>query len=301
MSSSVDIVRKAFEHKPTGHLPKGELWIGLDLLRKANLADDLKGHIDLVERLRQDVLCLPLSDGISMKQDLGYRRFSLKELEEASRVKHFFLMVVMNGPFQRLGEKIGLKEILKGWKRERHEMAKEYEKEGIEVGILIEQCLERSVDAIVIADDLAGESSTFVDPHEIEDLFSSFYIQAVSKIHREHSHAMFHSCGNIKGLIPQLLSFGFDGLAASEHRINDLIGLKEKYKSNLTLMAGIDAEILGAGEMSLLDLKEFERQLKSLASQGGFILCSSSGLFSGEFLEKIEELYRIADKLFDRF
>lgn len=59
-------------------------------------------------------------------------------------------------------------------------------------------------------------------------------------------------------------------------------------------MAGIEAEILEAGEMVLSDLKEYERIVRSLSSGGGFILSSSSGLYSGDFFERIQELYRIA-------
>ncbi|MBS3906918.1 MAG: hypothetical protein KGZ49_07765, partial [Syntrophaceae bacterium] len=258
MDHSIVTVKKAFEHRLTGRIPRGELWLGTDLFKKADLEDNLEGHIELVKRLGQDFLCLSLSHDISMNKALGYRRFSLKEIEEASRISDLFLTAIIDGPFQRLAEKNGLMKILTGWKRERYEVAKEYEKERAEVDILITRCLELSVDSVIIADDLAGESSTFIDPSEIQDLFSSFYIQAVSQIHRGHSYALFHSCGNIKGLVPQLLSFGFDGLAAIQHRTNDLIGLKEKYGSNLTLMAGIDAEILEAGQISLSGMKEFE-------------------------------------------
>jgi hypothetical protein len=60
-------------------------------------------------------------------------------------------------------------------------------------------------------------------------------------------------------------------------------------------MAGIDAEILEASEIPLSSLKEYERLIQFLSSGGGFILCSSSGLYSGDFLERIQELYRIAD------
>jgi uroporphyrinogen-III decarboxylase len=297
MSNSCEIVKKAFEHRSVGRLPRGELWLGTDLLRRANLEDNLKGHLALIKRLGQDILCLPLSNDISMNKAFGYRYFSLKELEEASRMSALFLTALIDGPFQRLAEKRGLMKILTGWKREKHEFAKEYNKERGEVDILIKQCLELSVDAVVLADDLAGERSPFVDPHDIQDLFSPFYTQAVSEIHRGHSYAMFHSCGNITMLIPQLVSYGFDGLAAIQHRTNDLISLKEKYGSSLTLMAGIEAEILGTEEMSLSSLKEYERLIRSLTPGGGFIICSCSGLYSGDFLERVQELYRIADEV----
>jgi hypothetical protein len=225
----------------------------------------------------------------------GYRYFSLKELEEASRTRDLFLIALIDGPFQTLAGKKGLMKILTTWKRERKEVSSEYERERVEVDILIKRCLELSVDAIVIADDLAGERSLFVDPNDIQDLFSPFYIQTISEIHSKNSYALFHSCGNIMILIPQLVSYGFDGLAAIQHRANDLISIKEKYGSSLTLMAGIDAEILEGGEISLSGLKEYERIIRFLAQGGGFIICSSSGLYSGDFLERIQELYRIAD------
>lgn len=296
MDHSVNIVKKAFEHQPGGRLPRGELWLGTDLLRKANLKDNLQGHLALVEQLGQNILCLPLSDHLSMNKAAGYRTFRLKDLEEASRMKAFFLGALIDGPFQRLVDKKGLMTILTEWKREGHGVAKDYEKERIEVDLLIKRCLEFPVDAIIIADDLAGEHSPFVDPHDIQTLFSPFYTQAVSEIHRRHCYALFHSCGNITRLIPQLVSYRFDGLAAIQHRPNDLISIKEKYGSGLTLMAGIEPAMLVAREMPSDGLKEYERLLRTLSPGGGFILCSSSGLYSGDFIERIQELYRIADE-----
>lgn len=298
MDHSDDRVRKTFEHLARGRLPKGDLWLGTDLFKKANLEDNLDGHLAFIKRLRQDILCLPVSDDVFKNKSLGYRYFGLKEIEEASRMRDIFLGAVLDGPFQRLSEKRGLMKILTGWKRERHEVVEEYEKERVKVDLLIKRCLELSVNAIIIADDLAGEGSPFIHPSDIQSLFSPFYTRAVSEIHEGHSYAMFHSCGNITRLIPQLVSYGFDGLAAIQHRANDLISIKEKYGSTLTLMAGIEAQILEAGEMSLSDLKEYERIVRSLSSGGGFILSSSSGLYSGDFFERIEEIYRMADELF---
>ena len=76
MDNSVDTVKKAFEHRFTGRLPRGELWLGTGLLKKANLEDNLEGHLALIKHLGQDILCLPLSNDISMNETLGYRYFS---------------------------------------------------------------------------------------------------------------------------------------------------------------------------------------------------------------------------------
>ncbi len=292
------MIKDVFCLTPQYRLLKGELWLGRDLLKRAGLEDNLKGHLKMIDLLGQDILCLPISRERSFRNTLGYRYYNLGELEEAIKLRAFNSMVLIDGPFQRLVEKVGLMKILTQWKREKNEFLKELEKEEKEILMLINYCLELSVDAVIIADDLAGENSTLVNPKDIDEIFSQFYIRAVSEIHQGKSYALFHSCGNIRLIIPQLVLYGFDGLAGIQHRSNDLIAIKEKYGPTLKLMAGIDSEIIEVKELSSQALKEYERIIRSLVRGGGFILSSSTGLYSGDFLERIKELYRIADSFF---
>ena len=300
MYNSVDTVRNAFEHRSPGPLPRGELWLGTELLKKVNFADNLEGHLALIKRLGQDIMCLPLSDERTMNEALGYRHFDLQELKEASRIDDLFVMALVDGPFQRLVEKRGLMSVLTGWSREREEFKKAYEQERVPVDVLIRRCLELPIGAIVIADDVAGERAPLVGPDDLHELCSSFYTQAVSEIHSGHGYALLHSCGNITTLIPDLVSYGFDGLAAIQHRTNDLITLKNRYGSTLTFMAGIEAEVLEAPELSSSDRKEYESIVRALAPCGGFVICSSSGLYVDYFLARVQELYQIADTLYAR-
>jgi len=86
MGNSFDTVKKVLEHQSPNRLPRGELRLGTDLLRKANLGDNLEGHLALVRRLGQDILSFPISDDISMDKSFGYRYFNFKEFEEASKM-----------------------------------------------------------------------------------------------------------------------------------------------------------------------------------------------------------------------
>jgi len=54
MGNSFDTVKRAFEQRSPNRLPRGELWLGTDLLRKADLEDNLEGLLALVKRLGQD-------------------------------------------------------------------------------------------------------------------------------------------------------------------------------------------------------------------------------------------------------
>lgn len=298
MNNSIDTVINAFEHRSPGPLPRGELWLGTELLKQADLEDTLEGHLLLIERLGQDIICLPLSSESKMNEALGYRYFDLQELAEASRIDNHFVMALIDGPFQRLVDKRGLMNMLTGWRREREEFKKAYEQERAAVDVLITRSLELPIGAVVIADDVAGERAPFVGPDDLQELCSAFYTQAVSEIHRGHGYALLHSCGNITRFIPHLVSYGFDGLAAIQHRINDLITLKKRYGSTLTVMAGIEAEVLESPGLSASDRKEYESIVQAYSAGGGFILCSSSGLYAGRFLKRVQELYHIADTLY---
>ena len=112
MDNSVNTVNRTFEHNLSGRIPKGELWLGTDLIQKAGLEDNLEGHLTLANRLGHDVLCLPISINAAVNKTLGYRYFNLEELEEMSRISDLFLIPIIDGPFQRITEKKGLMFIL---------------------------------------------------------------------------------------------------------------------------------------------------------------------------------------------
>ena len=69
--------------------------------------------------------------------------------------------------------------------------------------------------------------------------------------------------------------------------------MKDRYGSQLVLMAGIEGEILEKEALSPSDLANLEELLHSLALNGGFILSSSCGLYSGRFLERVGAIYSL--------
>ena len=294
-SNSKNIVHKAFRHQPTPRIPRGELWLGTELLKKADLEDNLKGHIELIKRLGLDLICLPISADTTYNKILGYRYFTPNDLKKASQLTDLFVMAILDGPFQRLTEMYGLMKFLAGWMRERDKIINQYKQEQRGIEDLLDQILETYADAVIIAEDLAGEQGPLISPDEIQEYFFPFHTQAVSKIHEKQSYALLHSCGKIMTLLPQIVSHEFDGLAAIQHRTNDLISLKKIYGSRLTIMAGIDADLLEMEEISPSSLEQYQKVLQAFALGGGFILTSSTGLYSGNHIVRIQDLYGVLD------
>ena len=135
--------------------------MGADILKKAGLEDNLKGRLKLVNRLKQDMICVSMAQTPCLNPATGYRYFPVSTLEEVSGETDLFVVAVIDGPFQRLSEKAGLMKVLTGWVRERENVLKAYEKERENMEKLLDDCLERPVHGVVIADDLAGDKRHF--------------------------------------------------------------------------------------------------------------------------------------------
>jgi hypothetical protein len=295
------IVQQTLAHQQASRIPRGELWLGPEIFARAGIADDLDGHLHLIERLGHDCLCLPFDRTLSRHPALGYRYFNAQELGKAAGLKGPFVMAIVNGPWQRLVDRQGLVPCLTAWQRDRAEVRVAYANKEKASLALIRECVERDVDAVIIAEDLAHESAPFFDVGESQALFASFYREAIAQIHAGKAYALFHSCGKVAPFIPDLVSYGFDGLAGIQHRANDLIAIKGQYGRALSIMAGIEGEMLEPGHLPDAEREEFVRLARALHLGGGFILCSGSGLYAGDFLARVQELYRIVDEITSQF
>lgn len=293
---SADQVEKVFKHQRVDHLLKGELWLGEGVFNAAQLKNHLKGHIELTNRIGMDLLVLPVSTPDISFQNTDYRRFDLDDIQRARDMTDLFLAIIVDGPFQRLVDKHGLVPLIGELNESRSNALRLINEESIVVKDLVDHCLDLKVRAVVIADDIAYDQATYLSPADLKELLGSFYSEIVTGIHSNGGYSLFHSCGNITGMLPHLIAFGFDGLAACQSECVDLDLLKESHGAKLTILAGIDANSLEAGILSELQRREFCKRIVALAQGGGFILGSSCGLYTRKALQTLPELYRLADQ-----
>ena len=293
MTGSLDLVRTALEFGNPERLPRGELWINSKVFERAQLKDDLEGHLCLRQRLGMDLLSLPLSSGEGYNLSQGYRYFNLDDVREAVRRSDLFVMVVLDGPFQKLTSAKGLMALLSEWKEGKEAFREECRREIDAIRQLIDPCLRAGIEAFVLADDLAYEQSTYFSPKDFEETLVPFYSMAVKSIHAGGARALFHSCGNIRGFIPQLRSSGFDGFAACQTRLLDRVSIQEERRT--VILGGIEPEHLESRSFDEMHQKEFQRSVQDLARGGGLILGSSCGLYRPEFLDRIKLLYQLAE------
>lgn len=295
MNDSKNAVQRAFEHRQSARVPRGEVWVGTTVLRQAGLEDDVAGHADFCRRMGMDLLVLPLAEEARCDETQGYRYFTLEEIQTLSEIKDLFTAVVVDGPFQRLTESRGLMPMFLLWARDRKQFESAFADEASLVEGLIKESERLGLGAVIIADDIASEKNTYFRPDEIRKAFMPIYQKTSDLIHQNGARALFHSCGNIGALIPDLRECGFDGLAACQDSALDLAALKQREGSRLTVMAGIDAEFLQSPLLDASRKNAFSKLVGTLSRKGGFILSSSCGLYSPDFVERLRELHILAD------
>jgi hypothetical protein len=297
MENSRERVRRAFNHENQERIPRGELWLASGLFEQSGLEDDLAGHVQLRTRLGMDLLFLPASlDGISADSQLGYRYFTPREIDEAAQVDNLFVGVIIDGPFQRMAQAQGLSSIFRDWCESKQDLIGLLGNRCTEILDLIGDCVRAGLDAIVIADDIAWDKSTYLSPEDLRTALGPLYADLVKQIKQNDAHALFHSCGDIKGFLPDLVAVGFDGLAGIQSGCTDLVRAKQRYGDRITLIAGIEDELLQPQFATPERERAFAELVRTLSTGGGFILGSSCGLYAANFVERLPAVYDLADR-----
>jgi len=290
MQNSVVRVKNLLKNSCRNSVPKGEVWVGSAFLKSAGLEDTLENHFCLAAQLGHDMVCLPLSEKPERNSSLGYRYFEPRELSSDFRDRTLFLSAVIDGPFQRMVNQRGLMEVLMGWTQDKASTLTAYAEERKTALELIDQCLEKAVDAIIFADDLAGEQAPFINPLELDTVCTPFYMQAVSSIRKAGVLVLLHCCGNLQQLIPLMKSWNLDGLAAIQVSHNDL-GLLDKEIGGI-LIAGIEATLLEKDTPSPDEMEALKRFVAHYAAQERLILSSNCGLYRPDFWGRLQRIYR---------
>jgi uroporphyrinogen decarboxylase len=284
----------ALEHQAQNYIPRGELWLGREVFNKFQSSGEkfLQSHIQLCRESGMDFISLPVK--MPASEQLNYNRFSLDEIQEAAAQSDLFTCVVIDGPFQQLVNKMGLEAALTSLTQN---SGTERLKETARVTRdLICESIERGVNAVVIADDIAFRRSTYANPQILRDNLFVLYQSMIDHVHKKNCFATFHSDGNITSIIDDLINCGFDGLAGCEPECLDLILLKKKFGSKITFITGIQADLLYADQLTSTQKHNFIKKINALGENGGFVLCSATGVSSTKALERLKNIYLWADE-----
>lgn len=142
-----------------------------------------------------------------------------------------------------------------------------------------ERALEEAaawIDVAVLYDDLGTQRGPLVGPDLYRRLIKPQHARLVGTFKRAGKPVLWHSCGSVRRLIPDLLEIGVDALnpvqvSAAEM---DTRELKREYGAHMAFWGGVDTGwVLPHGTLAQVR-EEVRRRLEDLAGGGGYVLCA---------------------------
>jgi uroporphyrinogen decarboxylase len=287
----IENIKDAFAHRMSERLPRGEFWIGASIFAERKIKDDVKAHVALCQEMGMDFISIPVDR--AEKSELSYRTFNPLKIQGAIE-SGLFVVAVLSGPFQRLVDKKDLRIVLADIAADPAGTRKAIEREAKAVNSLAQNCTDKGANAVMIAEDIAFDSGSFFSPTMFHDIFYPLYSKLVDNIHSHGASVVFHSCGNITNVTPDIISSRFDGLSCQMECL-DILLLKRTYGAQITLFTGLSREFLENKPLSSKQKRRFSQIMKGLGANGGFVLSSSSGLYSSNMAHNLRKLYCLAD------
>lgn len=226
--------------------------------------------------------------------------YSAKSIKRWKKTTNYFLLPCVAGSFEASYELNNLEDFMV-WCHTNKREIKEWTRKMTEYGIAqAKKLIEAGVHGIVIADDMAFNSGTFISPELLRELIFPYLEEEVYQIKRMGVPVFLHSDGDIRKILPDIISIGFDGWQAVQaptgwEYTQYMAEIKRKYGDKLTLMGNINVDLLGRGSPE--EIREEVRELIKVASPGGgFILSSSNELGKETSPENCLAMYRAGEK-----
>lgn len=136
------------------------------------------------------------------------------------------------------------------------------------------------VDAVVEADDMAGQKGMLMSPATYRRLVKPRHQKLLNFIHaRTNAKVFFHSCGSVRKVIPDFIDIGVDIL--NPVQVNavgmDSAELKREFGKDITFWGGgVDTQgVFGSGNVDRQGVRdEVRRRIDDLAPNGGFVFAT---------------------------
>jgi len=154
-------------------------------------------------------------------------------------------------------------------------------------------------DVVMIGDDLSHQGGLTYSPDMYRKLFKPRHrwIMRVLKEEFGEAKVLYHCCGGVEPLLPDLIDLGIDAInpvQVSAKGMEDTKRLKARYGRHLTFWGGIDTQrVLPFGTPEEVKA-EVRRRIEDLAPDGGFVLAAVQNLRPEVKPENICALYEAA-------
>lgn len=160
----------------------------------------------------------------------------------------------------------------------------------------VKELLDRGVDCIFIADDLAGQQDLMISPRLLDRYYWPRFKILADIVKRRGAFLAFHSDGNISRIVPKLIEMGVDIVNPIQPECMDPVKVKETYGDKITLHGTISIQrTLPHGTPDDVRREVIER-IRTCGRGGGLILGPSNQVLEDTPVENFLAIYETAKK-----
>lgn len=264
-------LRKTKSDRP----PKGEMVIEDAFLREAGLSREA-----LLEELQADLVSLP----VDFRSRVDWSYWSGKD---------YFTFALINGPFNTLIESLGWVRASE-WIVHKPSISRGFMGNYLEsIYKVAAGALEGGCEGLILGDDLAGKSGLLVDPAYLRRYYFPELRCWLKKMQVSDIPILFHSDGDVAGIIPDLARAGFWGIHGLQPDAGMNPGVVPPEMIKTWVWWG---NLQFEGPLGLKDPFQLKSEAIKLCRDWGrapgYILGSCGGLYPGLPLELVRAAYR---------
>ncbi|MCG2770395.1 MAG: uroporphyrinogen decarboxylase family protein [Chloroflexota bacterium] len=149
----------------------------------------------------------------------------------------------------------------------------------------------RGADGVLLADDFGTQTAMLLSPGQWRRFFRHCYERMVAEIHALDMHAWFHSCGNIRPIIPDLVDIGFDVLHPLQPSAMDLVEIRQTFGGQICFAGAVDVQALLPLADSEHVTSEIRRTIDILdGPHGGYIVAPTNSIMPDTPFDNIKAM-----------
>ncbi|MBN1533309.1 MAG: hypothetical protein JXA20_11645 [Spirochaetes bacterium] len=140
---------------------------------------------------------------------------------------------------------------------------------------MVEMCGKRGVDGILFNDDHGTQQGLIIGRKLFQRFFMDRYKKVVDKTHEMGMHFILHSCGNIGGIVEDLVDMGIDALQLDSPNQTGIDFLADNFGGKIAFFNVVDIQTVFP-KGSPKEIEEYARKMiKRLGSYNGGLVATT--------------------------
>ena len=291
--SSRRFVQQIIEYGTKERIPKGELCINDDVVCLVTGCDKpgFDERLAFVCSLGLDIITLGPCYPFGLDRLPSMADYEWPDLKRWVRETSLFTFAVLDGAFEWGMRILGAEKffvMLRTSPLSTQELVSATEKLNLAA---VERLGAEGINGFILADDIAYQNGLFASPQLLQKFFIPSLARQANDIRIQGLPVFYHSDGNYKQVLNDIVNVGFTGLQCLEKSAGmDIKELQQQLGRKVCLWGHLEvADLTQASNPSYH--ASLISSIKELSSSGTLILGTTSGLFQGMDIDVLRTIY----------